>query len=357
MTLRFRWALFALAGTALAVPAGADAATKSVFMGTPPASQKTFEKTGSDVNAFFPSSIRVRAGDSVAFTPVGFHSIDFPAAGGRPLALIAPTGKKITGVSDAAGIPFWFNNADQLGFDKRLLTMKFGKTLSKGATRVGSGLPLGDKLKPFKVRFARSGTFTYFCNVHPKMKGTVRVVSKSSPVPSARADALRVKQQAAAALAVAKKLRGSVTPPANTVSVGAEGKGGVTFFGFLPDKLTVPTGTTVKFAMPATSTEDHTATTGPGDADKATTYLGAIAKSFQGAVFDGRATYPSEVPGTPPAGLSPALHGNGYWNSGVMDALAASPLPAENSVRFTTPGTYNFVCLIHTFMKGTVTVQ
>lgn len=357
MALRSRWALGAAAGLMLAVPGAAQAATKPVFMGTPPASQKAFEKTGSDVNAFFPRSIRVRRGDSVAFTPVGFHSVDFPAAGGRPLPLISPTGKKITGLNDAAGIPFWFNNLDQLGFDKRLLKMKYGKTASKGATRVTSGLPLGDKLKPFKVRFARTGTFTYFCNVHPKMKGTVRVVGKRSPVPSARADRLRVKRQAAAALAVAKKLRGTVDPPANTVSAGADGKGGVTFFGFLPAKLTVPAGTTVKFAMPSNSTEDHTATFGPGDADKGTGYIGDVAKSFQGAVFDGRATYPSEPPPAPPAALSPALHGNGFWSSGVMDAVAASPLPAANSVTFTTPGSYSYVCLIHTFMKGTITVQ
>lgn len=357
MTSTCRRAICAAAGLALALPGTAQAATKPVFLGTPPASQKALQKTGSDVNAFFPRSIRVRAGDSVAFTPVGFHSVDFPTVGGRPLALIAPTGKKITGVNDAAGIPFWFNTADQLGFDKRLLNMKWGKTATKGATRVGSGLPLGEDLKPFKVRFAKTGTFTYFCNVHPKMKGTVRVVGKSSSAPSARADALRVKQQAAAALAVAKKLAGSVDPPANTVRVGADGAGGVSFFGFLPDKLTVPAGTTVKFEMPVNSTEDHTATTGPGDAEKGTGYTGEIAKSFQGAAFDGRATYPSEPPGTPPAALSPALHGNGYWNSGVMDALAASPLPQSNSVTFSAPGTYKFWCLIHTFMKGTITVQ
>lgn len=355
MTSISRWALCAAVGVAWAVPGAAHAATKPVFMGTPPASQREMQKTGSDVNAFFPRNIRVRVGDSVAFTPAGFHSVDLPARGSRPLPLIAPIGKKLTGLSDAAGIPFWFNNLDQVGLNKALLNMKWGKTATKRVARVGSGLPLGDKLKPFKVRFARSGTFTYFCNVHPKMKGTVRV--GRSRAPSAKADARRVRRQVAAALTVAKGLADSVTPPANTVSVGADGPGGVTFFGFLPRNLKVPVGTTVTFAMPANSTEDHTATTGPGDADKGTGYVGEIAKSFQSPVFDGRATYPSEPPPAPPAALSPALHGNGFWNSGVMDALAASPLPQSRSVTFTAPGSYKFVCLIHPFMKGTVTVQ
>jgi plastocyanin len=40
-----------------------------------------------------------------------------------------------------------------------------------------------------------------------------------------------------------------------------------------------------------------------------------------------------------------------------MDAAAATPLPPSGSVTLSTPGTYRFVCLIHTFMKGTITVQ
>ena len=40
-----------------------------------------------------------------------------------------------------------------------------------------------------------------------------------------------------------------------------------------------------------------------------------------------------------------------------MDAAAASPLPPSGSVTFSTPGTYPFVSLINTNMKGTITVQ
>jgi hypothetical protein len=109
--------------------------------------------------------------------------------------------------------------------------------------------------------------------------------------------------------------------------------------------------------MPNGSSDIHTATFGPGNPDKPKEYLGAIAASLQGVVFDGRAIYPSEPPGSPPAGLSPALHGNGFWNTGLMDALSSSPIPGSGAVTFTEPGTYPYVCLIHTFMKGTITVQ
>jgi plastocyanin len=324
-------------------------------MGLPPASQKTFEKAGSDANAFFPSSVRIRTGDVVAFQPVGFHTVDMPASG-APLPLLAPTGKKVA-ASDAAGIPFWFNARDEVGFDKRLLKTSYGKTLVKGPARITSGLPLGRKLKPMRVRFKKAGLYTYYCNIHPGMKGTVRVVGKGAPIPSAKSDAARVKAQVAKALATAKALPTATKPPANTISVGAEGKGGITYFGMLPDNLTVPAGTTVNFAMPVGSSDVHTATFGPGNPDKPKEYLGAIAASFQGAVFDGRGVYPSEPPGSPPAALSPTLHGNGFWSTGVMDAVAASPPPGAGAVTFSTPGTYQFVCLIHTFMKGTITVQ
>jgi plastocyanin len=343
-------------GVALALPGAAMAATRPVFMGLPPASQKSFEKASSDANAFFPSSIRIHAGDVVAFQPVGFHTVDMPARGG-PLPLVGPTGRKVAAL-DAAGIPFWFNARDELGFDKRLLKQSFGRTLVKSpGYRIQSGLPLGRKLKPLRVRFDKAGLYTYYCNIHARMKGTVRVVGKHSPIPSATSDAARVKAQVAKALTAAKALPAATKPPANTISLGAQGKGGASYFGMLPDKLTVPPGATVKFAMPVGSTEVHTATFGPGNPDKPAEYLGAIAATLQGAVFDGRAVYPSEPPGTPPAGLSPTLHGNGFWNSGFLDAVPASPLAASSTVTFTTPGTYQFVCLIHTFMKGTITVQ
>jgi plastocyanin len=349
--------LLATSGVALAIPCAAQAATRSVYMGVPPASQKAFEKASSDVNAFFPVNVRIHKGDAVSFEPVGFHTVDMPASGG-PLPLVSPTGKKVASSLDAAGLPFWFNARDEIGFDKRLLTSNFGKTLVKGAVRINSGLPLARKPKPMRVRFDKAGLYTYYCNIHPGMKGTVRVVGRGTPVPSPKSDAARVKAQVAKALAAALAIPKMTKPAANTISVGAEGKGGVSYFGMLPNTLTVPAGTRVTFAMAAGSSDIHTATFGPGDPDKKTSYLGAIAASFQGSpVLDARGVYPSEPPGSPTAELTPTIHGNGFWNTGIMDAVAASPLPASGAVTLTTPGTYQFVCVIHTFMKGTITVQ
>jgi plastocyanin len=40
-----------------------------------------------------------------------------------------------------------------------------------------------------------------------------------------------------------------------------------------------------------------------------------------------------------------------------MDLLGATPLPPSNVVTFAAPGTYNFYCLVHPFMHGTVVAQ
>jgi plastocyanin len=339
----------------LAVPGVASAATRSVDMGTPPTA-KAIGKLGADVNAFFPSTTTIHVGDSVRFLPVGFHNLDLPKKGGTPTALFAPQGT-ISGSNDPAGAPFWFNGQANLQFNvPALLPKGFGKTFTYNGTKgVQSGLPLAAKPKPVTVKFTKAGTFTYYCDVHPGMKATVQVKAKSKSIPSAKAHAKRIKDQTDAALTTAKKLT-KATAPANTVDLGVAGKGGVELFAMVPAQQTVAVGTTLTFQMSQGTFETHTATFGPGSIEDPSTFIGKIAKSFEGATIDNAGVYPSEQPGTPNA-LTPTTHGIGFWNSGALDRSAATPLPPAAQLTFAAPGTYTFHCLIHPFMKGTVTVQ
>ena len=345
---------------AFALPTGALAATKQVYMGTPPSAQKTFqEKYGIDVNDFFPHTISVHVGDSVRFVPSGFHTVDFPPKGEEDLPVFAPTGQTVAGATDALGNPFWFNGQNQLGFNPQLAnpnTSLFGKRVTyNGKDRVETGIPAGQKPKPATIRFTKTGTFNYVCDVHPGMKGTVRVLSRSETVRGVKSDAKVVRQMIARDLAVGKQLP-QTKVAAGAVDVGEAGRFGVEYFDFLPKKLTVPIGTTVSFQMTKLSREVHTATTGPGDPEKdPSSYLGKLVASLQAPAPDPAALYPSDQPGTP-ASLTPQLHGNGFWNSGVIDNEESTPPPFGNSVRFDAAGTYEFYCLIHPFMHGTVTV-
>ncbi len=354
--MKLRPSAVALATAAvLVVPGIAQAKTKSVNMGPGPKA-KLAENV--DVNAFFPKSTTIRVGDKVKFVPLGFHNVDLPAKGDAVTDLLTPTGTNASGVNDAAGTPFWFNGQPNIGFNPALVTSSgFGKKFSyNGKKGVQSGLPLAAKPKPMTVTFKKKGKFTYYCGVHPGMKGTVSVKGKKAKVPSKKADKKRVAKQIATAVKTSKTLATS-TPPANTIDVGVAGKHGEEFFDFVPKTKTVPVGTTVTFRMSPASYEVHTATAGPGDPGKPDpSYLREIAASFEGAPqLDPRGVYPSDV--GPPVGLTKSTHGNGFWNSGALDTVAASPLPASSQVTFSEAGTYDFYCLVHPFMKGTVTAQ
>lgn len=341
----------------LGLPAVAQAKTKNVDMGLPPSAGKAFQAINSDVNDFFPHGVTIHAGDKVRFLPVGFHNVHVPVKSGQLTPVIAPTGTKAN-ARDEAGAPFWFNGQAVLGLNAALATNNaFGRSVRyhKGFQ---SGLPLGNKPKPVLMKFPKAGLYTYYCDVHPGMKGTVKVVRASRSIPSAKADRKALKKQLATALARAKLLA-KAKSPVNTLSLGVSGKGGVERLAFVPDTLTVARGTTVAFVMPKNSLEIHTATVGPGDplADtKGTTYLGKLAASFNAPTFDPIAAYPSDLPGTA-VSLTTTTHGNGFWNAGVLDADAKSPPANANAVKFDQAGTFKFYCLIHTFMSATVTVQ
>jgi plastocyanin len=342
---------------ALVLPCAAQAAQKDVSLGPPVSAQKALQKTGSDVNDFFPHEVRVHVGDKVRFVPSGFHTVDLPGRRSRKLPIITPVTQTISGSIDAAGAPFWFNGQPQLGFNRQLLTSAFGKSRNyDGSKGVLSGLPLAQKPKPMTVKFNKTGTFRYFCDVHPGMTGIVRVVSSTSSVPSAAADKQTVRRQVASTLATAKKLQSTPAPGNNTVDVGAQAKGNVSFFAFIPSTLSVPAGTVVTFRMNA-STEIHTATVGPGNPEnEPQSYLGQIEAGLQGPVLDPRGVFPSDPPGAL-AALTPVYHGNGFWNSGALDKDSTTrTVPPANAVQFAAPGTYQVFCMIHPFMHATVTV-
>ena len=240
---------FASAAAVLLVPAVAQAKTKSVYVGPPRAAAKKMGET-TTANAFFPSKLKVNVGDSVRFVPAGFHTVNFPKKGEGPLQVIVPTGQKVAGAADAAGAAFWFNGQDALSLNPAFAAVSnFGKKFSyNGSKQVESGLPPGEKAKPMTVKFTKAGSYTVYCDIHPGMKGSVKVVKKGAKVPTAKQDAAAVKQQADAAVKAAKGLE-TQEQAANTVALGTTAKGGLEYLGMVPSKLTVAPGTTVKLSL------------------------------------------------------------------------------------------------------------
>jgi plastocyanin len=188
------------------------------------------------------------------------------------------------------------------------------------------------------------------------MHAQVKVLPRTARIPTSKARKKTVAAQVSKALKTAKQLAARKAPK-NRVDLGRHGADGTEILAFLPGSTSVKVGESVTFAMDAKSFEVHTATTGPGDIMNPSSYLGGIAAAFESPVFPPVGTYASEAPTAGTTTYTPALHGNGYWNSGLLDDLSQTPFGKQSTVTFGQAGTYTFYCLIHPFMKGTVTVS
>jgi len=344
----------------LALPASAGAATKVVYAGPPAVTkqiagkvigaaglnpQSFVKKYNPDVDNFFLHRVTINTGDTVSFQIEGFHTVDLPGKSGEDLPLIVP-GPTVHGAKDAAGNPFWFNGkVPSLGPNPVLFAPSTATTYD-GTARVDSGLPLGPP-KPLNVQFTKPGVYKYFCDVHPGMVGYVVVKPKGATIPSAAQDKAALVNQIRGDVKTAVKISKN-RQPAHTVDLGQSGKGGVELLAMFPSTLTVKAGTRVTFSMSPHSREVHTASFGP----KA--YLKPLANSFNSPVISPIAGYPSAPSSIV---LTPASHGNGFANTGILDRDSGTPAPATNRIDFKIPGVYHYQCLIHPFMHGTIVVK
>jgi plastocyanin len=350
--------LAALGACALAAP-GAVAATRTVdvgghgFKGAPRNLQAL---------AFVRDLTTVHVGDTVRFRILGglIHTVTFVPDGQAAPALARPDpAHPVSGVSDAAGAPFWFDGQPQTVIDPRV-SARVGAGSVTGRRYLNSGIPASEaKGETYSLRFPKAGRFDFLCLVHPGMQGIVKVVRRSARVPTAAQDAAAKRREIARivrqASAAAKR-----PVPAGTVDVGRTGSR-FTINAMLPSTTTVTAGQSVTFTMAGQSAlEIHTVTLGP----EAVT--SAVQKALDAPVpgtgtpptigFDPLASFPSDPPPALPA-YTGANHGNGYLNSGFLDANPRSPPPVSTTVTFATAGTYHFECTVHANMHGTVVVR
>jgi plastocyanin len=355
-------AALAAALCSLAVPGVAGAATKTVSAGPELKKPPAGVPKDAYVNAFFPRSIAVHAGDALKFRFAGFHAVNFAGAGETPppLALPAP-GITVAGAKDATGAGFWFNGQPQLIFNPTLVAGTPSGRAYDGSKAVYSGAPLSDgPPKPWSVKLTKAGTYSFFCIIHPGMKGTVKVVAKGEGVPSAKADAAHVKAQLAKAIKNLKKLAQRKAPPGNVITAGPDLPSGETLARFTPADKKVKAGTAVTLTMADGTTETHSFTFARDAATLKKVAQGFIAplpNSPAGAPpmlgLSAQGAYPSDAPLPPYDGTQ---HGDGFLNTGVLDGDPKSPLPQRATVTFAKAGTYQYICVIHPEMHGKVIV-
>jgi plastocyanin len=137
-----------------------------------------------------------------------------------------------------------------------------------------------------------------------------------------------------------------------TVQIGLEDiSNGLEVDAFFPDFVTVSVGDTITFTQK--THEIHTVTFGaPSPLPRV--FLNQRMENIiaNPLVFLPSPSAPTRAPGTPLA-ISTTFDGTNYVNSGALQT------PGDTfSVKFTKPGTYQFVCLLHSSsMNGTVVVR
>jgi plastocyanin len=337
----------------------AGARTKTVVAGGPPpranqAPSVQFPKE-LDLNGFYRRRVTINVGDSVrwVFSRRVVHTVTFLAPSQKRPNLETPDpAHPYTGFADAAGVPFWFNGQPSLLIPPDHAFLQGGSS-TNGRSYKNSGLS-APAFKPYTLRFTRTGTFGYICLVHPGMAGSVRVLARRRPVPSARADRAAATAEFRSAVRRAGQLA-RFNPTGNNV-VAAHDRGPVAWFRFFPRDRTIGVGQTVHFSIDSRS-EIHTIMFGPE------AYRDAIENQLVMAQpqptgpprlqFNAQIFLPSD-PVLPP--FTGQNHGNGFLNTGVLDTNPASPAPSSANVTFTAPGTFLFECTIHPGMEGTITV-
>jgi plastocyanin len=330
----------------------ARAATKTVTAGPPDVKQSapfTFD-------AYLPRTVAVRRGDIVRWRFAGFHTITFLRRGQKkPPFLVADRAHPYTGFADAAAQPFWFNGRPSLDFNPIAALPTRGPNSVTGNRYINSGLPQGTPPRPFAVRFNRTGTFKYVCDIHPDMEGFVRVVGRGARVPSAARDRLRARREEARYRASLRRLQ-TFTPPPATIS-GGHDRDPIEVLRFFPSTLNVTAGQPITFI--ANAQEPHTISFGPPAELKEISNALPTPMPFDGPGapptlwLDPRGVLPSDRPPLPP--YDGANHGDGFYSTGVLGK--AIPAGTSTTFSFSKPGTYNYVCLIHPNMKGTVVVS
>lgn len=341
------------AGLAIALPAIGATLGGTVTAGGPATSDH------SELQAYYPGTLTVYAGDTVRFPIQGFHTVTIVPRGRSAPPILIPTGQNAAPANDPGGQPYWWGAAGvpQFAFNPAAAAPS-GPLVARPGRIVNSGFPQGRR-PSFTFRFPRPGVYTYNCIPHPTMSGTIRVLPASARPGAAAlarkraADARRAAAERARDLAAERRARRAAERRrgGTTVTVGV-GTRRYHSFAFYPSRLTVRAGTTVDFRWGGKS-EIHTVTFGPAAQQD------RLIRAFETArLIPAEVQYPSDPPGAPPA-VTATAHGVGLVNSGILFDPGTGPpgQPSRFRATFPEPGTFTYICVIHgRLMKGTITV-
>jgi plastocyanin len=340
--------------TALLSPIAAQAAvTWNLSMGA------QSKDLGRQAMAFLPNEIWIQQNDSITWTSKAneIHTVSFlkqasggaPAAGTtRPSFPAGCTDGAQGGATPATPNPSSFT----------------------GGSCVNSGLLVGGQ--SFTVTFPTLGNYKLVCLVHQDMTGAVHVLPSAAALPYIQSDYDKLAAEEANDLIndtdSAKAQNGNPGTGTNQVIITGEllasggGKAHLAIMRFLPTKIVVHAGDTVEWTNidPAVP---HTVTFSPAGVQG--TVLEPAAGVPIGVSLDADGAWHGTLPnaqGTAAAcgaGTSCFNPGPGLVSAAPQDQVNQTALGKTRvRVTFTTPGTYDYYCILHDDlgMAGTVVV-
>lgn len=289
------------------------------------------------LGTYFPGGLKVRPGDTVVFdnkSTQAPHTISFGINSDRsnspaPLTKTAAFNPAVFGPCVTPSEPSAALEACPEPPPAQLPPYA-GVGYWNSGVLVPAVAPAG--VKQVAVRFAEStppGTYSYACILHALMGGSVTVVGREEVRDSPDDVAAAGTKAAAAAAAAAAAIPEPADPGAGKVVAGWSTPL-ASINRFFPEVVEVEAGDTVTWKG-TSDYEPHTIT------------------------FEPPFTDPEDPRAVPPAGTKTG--GNytaGFTNSGF---IGPKPFPAESfSLRFPKAGAYNYVCVLHPGMVGTVRV-
>jgi plastocyanin len=290
-------------------------------------------------NDFFPEEITVHQGDTIHFASAFGepHTVTFVPAGMTTPALIVP---------EAAGPPHLMINplaANPTSNAGGAVTFDSSQYFNSGLLFKGDSADL---------TFPKIGTFKFVCLVHAGMSVSVSVVGAGGQVQTqaqldaaGKADSDQVIANGVAAASQINSTKQQLPDGSYNWRVQAGGHAGeADILEFNSPNITVNAGDTVTWTN-LTDTPHTVTFAAPGQA--LPDFIQPIPQTSGPPILE------LPLAAVLPAGGS-SYDGTAFTNSGII-STADSPTNTF-SLKFTKPGTYTYVCLVHGGMMGTITV-
>lgn len=220
--------------------------------------------------------------------------------------------------------------------------------------------------EPFRVKLAddiRPGIYGFMCLVHrAAMTGAIEVRAPSvdrPPVADVRREATEEEDDVASSLSAVARRVLTRTEEGVLAGTGPAGRARGFLSSFIPDRTGIDAGDTVTWELFGT----HSISFEPERRARE----GILLEDDEGVRINVDAWRPVGSPAQPQAALAypPTLAevrvdggswgGEGSFSSGIL--RATPPAKVLYTLRFTEPGTYRYLCVVHQPMRGTVEVS